>query len=236
MKKILLCLLLGISLSGFSQQTVVTVPVAEIVKKEKVYDGPGMSINKNLVQLSNILTYGFGNNWQGGITLIDLSFNYGPEETFFPIESLKPGMNPDLLINLQKGWKINKNTWIALGTQSGANIATEATRFSTFNYLNAQTNFLRDNMIVAGVYHANDTRLVTEEPKWGFMAGTQIPLSSKWIFFADYISGDHARSYINTGISYKINKKWSIYAGPRFPAPESGNKTAAVFQLSYLAK
>ena len=238
MKKSIFTLILFsiISFYGFGQNNIVTVPIAEVIQKKKIYVQPGVLVNKNIVQLGNILTYGFGGNFQGGITLIDLTMNYGPEETFFPIESVQPGMNPDVLLNLQKGFKLNKNTWIAIGTQSGFNIADNGTSFSTFNYLNSQTKILGDNLILLGVYHGNDTRLVTEENKIGLLAGFNVPLTKKLSYVADYISGNHARSFINTGLGLKLTDKWSIYGGAVIPAPDSGNKAAGTIQFRYLSK
>ena len=188
------------------------------------------------MQMGNILTFGLGGNFQAGLTLTDVTFNFGPEETFFPIEKVQPGMNPDLLINLQKGFKINNKTWIGLGTLTGANIAEEGTNLSMFNYLNAQTEVFGKNIIVLGAYHGEATRLVTEEGKFGIMAGFQVPVSQKWTLLGDYISGDHARSYINTGFSFKINSAWNIFSGVAMPAPESGNKYSGILQLSYTSK
>lgn len=225
-----------ISFYGFGQNNLVTVPIAEVVQKKKIYVQPGVLVNRNIVQLGNILTYGLGGNFQGGITLIDLTMNYGPEETFFPIESIQPGMNPDVLLNLQKGFKLNKNTWIGIGSQSGFNIADNGTSFSTFNYLNAQTKILGDNLILLGVYHGNGARLATEENKIGLLAGLDVPLTKKLSFLADYMSGNHARSYINTGLGLKLTDKWSIYGGAVLPAPNSGNKTAGTIQFRYLSK
>ncbi len=134
MKKALLFFILftGFSLTGFGQKNVVTVPLAEVVQKKKVYDQPSAVVNKNIIQLSNILTYGFGGNFQGGITLIELTMNYG-SGNFFPYDSYQPGMNPDVLVNLQKGFKHSDKSWIGIGTQSGVNISDERTAFSTFN-------------------------------------------------------------------------------------------------------
>ena len=238
MKKSLLFFILftGLSLSGFCQNNIVTVPVADVVQKKKVYVQPGVVVNKNIIQLGNILTYGFGGNFQGGITIIDLTMNYGSGENFFPYDEVQPGMNPDVLVNLQKGFKLNDKSWIGIGTQSGVNIADNGTDFSTFNYLNAQTKVWGDNLILIGAYHGNNIRLVTEEDKFGLLAGFQVPLSKKLTYVADYISGNNARSYINTGFGLKLSDTWSIYGGAVIPAPNSGNKLAGTLQFRYLSK
>ena len=225
-----------ISFYSLGQNNIVTVPIAEVIQKKKIYVQPGVLVNRNIVQLGNILTFGLGENLQAGITLIDLTMNYGPEETFFPIDSVQPGMNPDVLFNLQKGFKLNKNTWIGIGTQSGFNIADNGIDYSTFSYLNTQTKLFEDNLMLLGVYHGNDTRLVTEESKIGLLAGIIVPLTKKLSVLADYISGNHARSYINTGLGLKLSNQWSMYGGAVLPAPNSGNKAAGTIQFRYLSK
>ena len=239
MKKIILLFVLTfcISFSAFTQNNVITVPLAKVVQKKKVYLQPGVLVNKNIVQLGNILTYGFGGNFQGGITIIDFTMNYESEENFFPFDSVRPGMNPDVLLNLQKGFKLNDKSWIGIGTQSGFNIADNGTDFSTFNYVNAQTKVFGDNLILLGGYHGNDTRLVTEdENEFGLLAGFKVPLTKKLSFAGDYISGNNARSYINTGLGLKLSNTWSMYGGAVIPAPNSGNKYAGTIQFRYLSK
>ena len=238
MKKcvLLIVLLFCIGYSSLGQNNIITVPVAEIVPKKKVYLQPGAVANRDIIQLSNIVTYGFGGNFQGGITITDVTLNYGSGEPFFPIDSVKPGVNSDVLVNLQKGFKLNDKTWIGIGTQSGANLADNGTDFSTFNYVNAQTKIFGDNLILLGAYHGNDTRLVTEERKFGLLAGFQIPLTKKVTYTGDFISGNNARSYINTGFGVKLTDKWSIYGGGVIPAPDSGNKYGGTLQVRYLGK
>lgn len=239
MKKtfLLFALLFCISFSGFGQNNIITVPVAEIVPKNKVYVQPGIVVNRNVAQLGLITSWGFGANFQGGITLTDITMDYGPNrEEFFPVDEVNPGMNPDVLINFSKGFKLNKKTWIGIGTLAGVNVADNGTDFSNFNYINAQTDIFKDNMILLGVYQGNDTRLVTDESKFGLLAGFKIPLSKKWTFASDYISGNNARSYINTGFGLKLTNKWAAYGGAVIPAPDSGNKLAGTLQFRYLSK
>ena len=239
MKKIILLftLLFFMAFTSFGQNNIITVPIAKVVPKKKVYVQPGVVVNRNIVQFANILTYGLGANFQGGITITDITLNYGPnEEEFFPIDEVRPGMNPDILLNLQKGFKLSNKTWIGIGTLSGANVADNGTDFSTFNYVNAQTDVFKDNMILLGAYHGNDTRLATNESKFGLLAGFKVPLTKKLSFAGDFISGNNARSYINTGLGYKLSNTWSLYGGAVIPAPNSGNKYAGTLQFRYLAK
>ena len=233
---LLLLLLFSVCFTSYGQNNIITVPVAEIVPKKKVYVQPGVVVNRDIVQLSNILTYGFGGNFQGGITITDITFDYGSGEPFFPIDSVKPGVNPDVLVNLQKGFKLDDKSWIGIGTISGANIADNGTDFSTFNYVNAQTKIFGENLILLGVYHGNDTRLATDESKFGLLAGFKIPITKKVSYAGDFISGNNARSYINTGFGVKLTDKWSIYGGGLIPAPDSGNKYGGTIQVRYLSK
>ena len=235
MNKIILVFLF-LSTSVFSQKNFITVPMAEVVGKRKVLVQPGFSASKDLLQVGNILTYGFGNNFQGGITITDITFNYGPEDDFFPVEKVQPGLNPDVLINFQKGFRLNNKTWLGIGTLTGGNVAGEGLNLSMFSYLNGQTTLFGDNTLVLGIYHGEETRLVTDEKKIGIIAGLQIPVSKKVNIVADYISGNNARSYINSGLSIKLTKDWALISAVGFPAPDSGNKTLGIIQLSYTSK
>ena len=233
MKKILI-LTFFFSFAAFGQKNLISVPMAETVGKKKVLVQPSIAANEDLMQLGTILTLGFGNNFQGGLNVTDVTFNFGPEDEFFPIEKVQPGVNPEVLLNLHKGFKLNNKTWLAIGTLTGTNVATEGTNFSMFNYINGQTEVFGKNIILLGVYHGEETYLVTNEQKTGIMAGLSIPLTQKWTLLGDYISGDHARSYIHSGLELKLSNAWAIMVGAGFPAPNSGNKTTGILQISYL--
>lgn len=238
MKKsiLLFTFIIVINYLGFGQNNIITVPIAEVVPKQKVYLQPGVVVNKDVIQFANILTIGFGGNFQAGITITDVTLNYGSKRTFFPVDSVKPGVNPDVLVNLQKGFKLNDKSWIGIGTLSGVNIADNGTNFSTFNYVNAQTKIFGDNLILLGAYHGNETRLATDNDKFGLMAGFKITITKKISFATDYISGNNARSFINTGLGLKLTDKWSTYAGAVIPAPDSGNKLGGTIQFRYLSR
>ena len=102
--------------------------------------------------------------------------------------------------------------------------------------MNAQTKVLGDNTILLGVYHGNDTRLVTNESKFGLLAGFEISVTKKLSFAGDYISGNNVRSYINTGLGLKLSDHWTTIGGVAIPAPDSGNKYAGFLQIRYLGK
>lgn len=61
--------------------------------------------------------------------------------------------------------------------------------FPTFNYVTAQTDIFKDNLILLGVYHGNDTKSVTKEGKVGLLAGFKIPFAKRWNIATDHISG-----------------------------------------------
>lgn len=234
MKKFSLLFLLFSCFTTFAQKNIIAVPLAEVVDPNKILVQPSVAASEDVVQLGAILTFGLGNNFQGGINLTDITLNFGPEDEFFPVEQVQPGSNPEVLLNFQKGFNLGNKTWIAIGTLTGANIATEGTNFSMFNYLNGQTQIFGKNTILLGVYHGEETYLVTDEQKFGILAGIEIPLSQKWTLMGDYISGNNARSYIHTGLGVKLGKAWSLMGAAGFPAPDSGNKTIGILQLTYL--
>lgn len=236
MRKLAFIVAIAVSGPALAQNNIITVPVAEVVAEQKVYVQPGVVVNSSVVQLGNIVTWGLPWNFQAGVTLIDLTMNYGPDQPFFPIRSVNPPMNPDVLINLQKGFKLNETFWVALGTQTGANIATQGIGFSTFNYVNGQAKFLGENLIVLGGYHGNGTRLGTDTDRFGLLAGFKVPITQALTISGDFISGNNARSYLNAGLGVKLTETWAVYGGAVIPAPNSGNKFAGTIQFSYKSK
>lgn len=233
---ILIFVLLMSSHYAFAQNNIITVPVAEIVPKGKLYVQPGIVANSDIVQLANIVTWGLGSNFQAGVNLIDLTMNTGSEEKIFPFDKFRPSKNPDLLLNLQKGFKLDDKSWLSIGTQSGVNISEESSKLSMFNYINVQRKINGKYLLLLGLYHGNDARLATDTDRGGILAGFKIPLTKKLTWASDYISGDNARSFINTGLGLKLTDEWSTYAGAVIPAPESNNKAGATIQFRYLTK
>lgn len=231
MKKLIftLSLVLGIGISSYAQKNVFTVPLAEMVEKGKLYVQPGATVNKQIA-LSSIFTYGFGSNFQAGVTIKDLTYAYRSDDNKFPFERVNPADNPDVLANLQTGFGIGRVLRFGLGTQSGYNFAADETNFSSFNYLNLQLNISKAKFLV-GTYHGNDT-YVAKGNNNGIMAGLVLPLSGDKVkFLGDYLSGNNVRSVINLGLGFKLGK-WSMSVGGQLPTPDSNNPYAGIIQFS----
>lgn len=222
--------------AAYGQNNIITVPVAEVVPEQKVYVQPGFVMNASSLQFANILTYGLPWDLQAGITLSDLTVNHSGGGPALPIYSVDPASNPDVLLNLHKGFKLGSVGWIGVGTLTGANVSAAGAGLSTFNYVNAQAKIFGDNLILLGAYQGNSWRLATSGIRFGLLAGLKVPLTQRLTVAADFISGNNARSFINSGLGLKLTDEWSIYAGAVIPAPNSGNRFGGTIQVRFLSK
>lgn len=220
-----------VSLSALAQKNLFNVPLPEAVEQGKLYVQPGITITRDNLQLSNILTYGLGKGFQAGININDLTIDHKSEENVFPYDSVAPGVNPDVLVNLQKGFDLSDKLKLGIGTWSGANIANEVD-FSSFSYVNFSASFLGENKVVLGGYYGNDTYVV-QGNNAGYMAGLEVPLiSDKLKLLGDYISGENERSMVSLGLEVKLPKNWQLAVGAQLPAPGSGNPRGVIIQVN----
>jgi hypothetical protein len=224
------CFLLSYQINA--QRNLIDVPTSEIVEAKKVFFQEQGVFTKKAINTSTIFTFGFGKNFEAGITLNQFVFK---RSSRLEVNSEKPEETPDLLINAQKGFEINDWLTAGLGTKSGINTAKTSAdfRFSNFSYLNTQFSIQEQkHKIVAGVYYANDT-YAGDGSNWGAMAGVDITLvEEKLNFIGDLLSGNNSLSVFNTALEISLPQNWKVALGAQFPFPGSDNDMGGVLQIS----
>jgi hypothetical protein len=217
--------------TAIAQRNLIDVPSGEIVESKKLFFQEQTVINKNQFNSSTIFTFGLSKNWELGLSIhqVDFKKSQGVE-----IDPSTPEENPDLLINAQKGFDVNKKLHFTLGTRSGLSAAKEIknVKLASFSFATASYRIGDKFQFIAGPYYANQAYAGTGV-RAGIMTGVDIQLiKDKVNFVGDLISGNSSLSVINTALEFSLPKQWSITLGAQIPMPASGNNPGAVVQLS----
>jgi hypothetical protein len=224
------CFLMSYQISA--QRNLIDAPTSEIVEPKKVFFQEQGVFTKKEINTSTIFTYGFGKNFEAGITLNQFVFK---RSSGLETNSEKTEETPDLLINAQKGFEINDWLKAGLGTKSGINTAKSSGdfRFSNFSYLNTQFSVQDEkHKIIAGVYYANDT-YAGDGSNWGAMAGVDITLAEEKLnFIGDLLTGSNSLGVFNTALEISLPQNWKVALGAQFPFPRSDNDVGGVLQIS----
>lgn len=83
-----------------------------------------------------------------------------------------------------------------------------------------------------GLYYVN--KYLAGKDQAGIMAGFEMPLTKRFYFLGDFISGNNAQSSTVLGAMYCISKKVQLCAGYLLPFPNQNNKSGIVLELNIL--
>jgi hypothetical protein len=145
-------------------------------------------------------------------------------------------VNPDLLVNAQKGFELIDEVWsLGIGTQAGVNPARQSrqVRFQNFTWGVSELTLTEGGLkAYVGAYYAN-TAYAGPGARGGFMLGTAVPIIKDKVHFqADFISGRRDISVGVVGAVFFLPNKWQLSLGAQLPAPRSGNPYGAVIELT----
>jgi hypothetical protein len=218
MKKVIIVFCIWFhALCSLAQKDVFTVPTSEIVKQGKLFfQGAGNLSDR--VNIDAVFTYGFENNFEGGISIMNSNFNFS--SPFYQISPEEPGENTFFLINAQKGLLMREHFKFTGGLRTGTHLAETGSRMRivNFNYLNSQIiipdteikfllNLFYSNRIYAGDISTG-----------GFMVATVVPLlKDKINFQAEYVSGPVQFSATTAGFAFQLRNNIEIEAGIFLP-------------------
>jgi hypothetical protein len=241
MKQFLLLLVIGFFQQNlFAQQNLFNIPSGEVTPGKKVFFQQQINFNQ-LYQFSakSHFVTGLGKQWEAGINLVNNYFNFKSSPSFIistPFNSKEPNpLYPLLLITAQKRWDAGDYWFFNVGTQAGTNLYRSITgkRFTHFSYGLAGFADKKHHKwkFIAGPY-ITDWRFVGGGNTMGFLAGTEIKLSEKWLFMMDHISGNNKNSVTVTGLTYNVKNGFQICAGWQIPNPRSSERQALVIEIN----
>lgn len=220
------------------QQNLFNIPSGDITPKGKWFLQKQVNVNAiDNYAVKAHFVYGLGKNWEIGANVVNMYFDFSQPKKFVtstPYNSKAPyPYYPLGLVTAQKKWSISEHWYANVGTQMGINLANSVAekRFTHFSYGMVGYQEHEKFKVVVGPY-ATDWRFVGGGNDVGVMAGTEIHLSHKWLFMADFISGNHKNSVSVAGFTYNVNKHFQLCAGFQIPNINSSERKALVLEIN----
>lgn len=220
-----------------AQQNLFNIPSGDLTPKNKIFYQQQININAiTQYAAKSHLVYGLGKGWEIGFNLLNMNWDFAKSPVFrtsAPPTQATP-FYPVGVITAQKQWVLDEALTINLGTQAGVNLSETVTkkRLTHFSYLLGKYQLTHGIKIVGGSY-LTDERMVGNGNKMGILAGTEVHLSKKWLFMADFVSGDNKNGVSVLGFTYNVNSRFQICAGWQIPNLNNRAETPAlVFEVN----
>ena len=220
---------------AIAQLTVFNVSSSEISKSGKISVQQQFEI-EDVVESSTTLTYGLGRNWEAGVNLINLDYNFNSRHIEVNDTAMTRPFAPLLLVNSQKLFELNDMFSIGIGGVAGTNLTAHQKRFVYYGYSNlvASLGSEQQYQLAAGPYLSNH-RYLGEGPVYGFQAAVDAGVwHDKFHLLADWISGNHQKGKLSLGVEVFLAKRVPLSVGWQ-RSNEDGSQ-AAVVQITLLAK
>jgi hypothetical protein len=207
---------------------------SDTIGKGSLYFQQQVSLSEDQVQLGTVLTWGLGKGWEAGVNIHQLSFERGNNSDLH-LYNVQPEENPDVLLNIQKIFRVKEWYSFGAGTRSGFSYADNPAKcsYTGFYYLNNRLSLPGTrHKLTFGPYYAN-REYAGEGTNFGMMAGVQADIiKDKFSFIADFLSGTNALSNFNAGFQVSLPKNWDISVGAAVPLPDSHNDNTFLIQIS----
>lgn len=219
----------------FAQLTVFNVSSSEISKSGKISVQQQFEI-EDMVESSTTLTYGLGRNWEAGVNLINLDYNYNSRHIEVNDTAMTQPFAPLLLANSQKLFELNDVLSIGIGGVAGTNLTAHRKRLVYYGYSNlvASLGAEQQYQLAAGPYISNH-RYLGEGPVYGFQAAVDAGVwHDKFHLLADWISGNHQKGKLSLGVEVFLAKRLPLSVG--WQRSNEDGAQAAVVQITLLAK
>ncbi len=215
-----------IGLPAFAQQSLFNVPSVETTEKDKFFFQEQLDLFSNGVA-NTTLDYGLGQGWETGMTITGANI-YSSDN----IQS-----NPILLVNVQKGFYVNENWKVGIGTQTGFTLPEQnsSTHFASYNYLNNAFDLHKWGKYYLGIYNANKA-ITGSKTNTDLLAGLEIPITENVHIMADYTGGKNDIGASVLGIVWYASKQWQFSVGGQFSNITQSDQhfQGAIFEFTFV--
>jgi hypothetical protein len=187
------------------QQTVFTVPSADVLDKGKVYVELDAAFKINdedaLRKFSSLvprIVAGTGNNVEVGLNVTGY---------------LNPGTDPTTLVPTVK-WRFYRNEKNKVELFGGTNfyipVRNRNYKFGSYSYA-AAAKTINKTRLTAGGFVASKNVFASKASRGGGQFTIEQTINDKLTFAADWLTGRHANGYFTPGVIYKPTPKVTTY-------------------------
>lgn len=215
-----------------AQQNLFNIPSGDITPGKKVFFQQQINVSTfSQYAAKSHFVYGLGKGWEIGFNALNMNMDFDKSPIFRT--SAPPAQStpfyPVGVITAQKQWAVDDHFSFNLGTQAGTNLAqsVQQKRFTHFSYGLVQYHQHDKFKLVGGMYNT-DREMVGEGNTTGFILGTEVHLSNRWLLMADYISGNNKNGVSVVGFTYNVTKRFQLCAGWQLPNTRNGMETQAL--------
>ena len=212
--------------SSYAQQSLFNVPSVETTEKHKFFFQEQLDLFSNGIANTTI-DYGLGEGWETGLTI--------PGVNLYATDQKQN--DPSLLVNVQKGFYVNENWKVGIGTQTGSTLAGQNTssRLATYNYVNNAFDLQGSGKYYLGVYSANKA-ITGTKTNTNVLAGLEIPFTQDVHLMADYTGGKSDIGASVVGIVWYASKAWQFSLGGQFSNtdPSHHHLQGAIVELTFV--
>ena len=229
--------LLGILISSQAQaqQNLFNVPSGEITSPGEIFFQEQFNFARPAGSSNTTFDFGLGNGWEVGVNMLDVLF-YQDDGGAIPIGPQQ--VNPDLLLNLQKGFEVNDSWKVGIGGQFGFNPDPHPgdIRFLNYSWIINEFDFPEHQEYgkwYAGTYYANSP-YVGPGDSMGLLLGTEIPIiEDRLSFQSDWTTGQNDIGVVVIGGVYTFECKWQLSLGAQLPSPGTQNPYGVVIEITH---
>lgn len=221
-----------------AQQNLFNVPSGVITLKGEVFFQQQFNLNSLAGTSNTTFAFGLGDGWEAGFNLLNYyMYDKTKKLPSDPDAPRAPG-NPDLMANLQKGFRVTDFWRMGIGTQVGINPARNRNDmyFQNFSWWVNSFEFPDHEALgkwYAGLCYSNHN-YSGDGNTFGLLVGVEIPIiENKLSFQADGIMGHNDLSVMVLGGVYTFDNRWQLSIGAQIPTPSSGNSHGVVIEFTY---
>ena len=218
-----------------AQQNLFNVPSGQITKPGDVFFQQQFNFTRAVGTSNTTVDVGVGRGWEVGFNILDVEL-YRPRNQ--PAADGPQQVNPDVLLNFQKGVEIADYWNVGFGSQVGWNPSHRArdSRFLNFTWMIHQFEVPEREELgkwYIGAYYSN-TAYAGPGDRVGFMLGSEIPIvKDKLSFQWDWLGGRNDLGVVVIGGVYTFESGWQLSLGAQVPGPKSGNPAGVVLELTF---
>jgi hypothetical protein len=220
-----------------AQQNLFNIPSGDITPGKKVFFQQQINVTTfQQYAAKSHLVYGLGKGWEVGFNALNMNVDFQKSPVFrtsAPPAQPTP-FYPVGVLTAQKQWLLNDHFALNVGTQAGTNLSQsiQQKRFTHFTYALTQYHSHEKFKLIGGIYNT-DREMVGEGNTTGIILGTEVHLSKRWLFMADYISGNNKNGVSVVGFTYNVTKQFQLCGGWQIPnARNAAELQAFVFEIN----
>ena len=217
-----------------AQQNLFNVPSGQITRPGEVFAQQQFNLSYPIGTSNTTLDVGLGRGWEVGVNFLDAQL-YARGSDNLPGGQTQ--VNPDLLVNAQKGATLTAGWRAGVGTQLGFNPARRRQDIELINFswlINAISvpDRTRFGTYYVGAYYANQAYAGPGNAV-GFLLGVEVPVVPERLSVqADWVGGRNEISVIVLGGVYTFRNGWQLSLGAQLPAARSPNPHGVVTEFT----